>query len=44
MKNKLLPFLLLLFCSFNAVSGCGRDKTSKKDVSLNPDSLMKKAK
>lgn len=33
MKNKLLPFLLLLFCSFNAVSGCGRDKTSKKDVS-----------
>ncbi len=33
MKNKLLPFLLLLFCSVNAVSGCGRDKTSKKDVS-----------
>ena len=33
MKNKLLPFLLMLFCSVNAVSGCGRDKTSKNDVS-----------
>ncbi len=29
MKNKLLPFLLLLFCSVNAVSGGNRDKTSK---------------
>jgi hypothetical protein len=33
MKNKLLPFLLLLFCSVNAVSGCGRDTKSKNDVS-----------
>lgn len=33
MKNKLLPFLLLLCCSVTAVSGCGNEKKSEKDSS-----------
>ena len=33
MKNKLIPFLLLLCCSVAAVSGCGNEKKSEKDSS-----------
>ena len=33
MKNKLLPFLLLLCCSVTAVNGCGNEKKSEKDSS-----------
>lgn len=33
MKNKLLPVLLLLCCSVTAVSGCGNDKKSEKEIS-----------